>query len=567
MNNLKIKKGERGQMLLLAIIIFLAISLSVVFGIARPLASHIRASANYSTSLQSMAAAEALNEEILYRLNEGETLPATLTLNLNNSSSTATISDIGGTKQITSQGTANSLVRTVRMVVQKGDGISFNYGMHAGNGGVVMANNSVVIGNIYSNGNISGGQVTGTAVAANSLAISTDQTNSSPLPPTQLINFATGTVRDFAQSFELSTSSPANKVEFYIKKTGIPSNATVRITNDSGGSPGATTIDTATLNSGQVTTEFGWIQAVFTGNTNLNSGTTYWLVIDYGSPSGANFYTIAANSNGYASGQAKTGTFGSTWTATSPVGLDGYFNLYIGGFPSSISNVAVSQDAWAHTITGGSVGGTKYCQSGSGCNTTRSDPSPVALPISDAMINQWKLEAEAGGTINGNYVVASSTLLGPIKINGDLTINSTLTLTGAIWVTGAITVNNNQTVRLSPSFGSNSGMMIADGKITILNNAQFIGSGQANTYILLLTTANSGGYDLDISNNAASVVLYAANGTLHFNNNAGANEATAYKIVMENNAEVRYLSGLANQNFSTGPSGSWNIVSWSEIAE
>jgi hypothetical protein len=70
---------------------------------------------------------------------------------------------------------------------------------------------------------------------------------------------------------------------------------------------------------------------------------------------------------------------------------------------------------------------------------------------------------------------------------------------------------------------------------------------------------------IDIANNAGTVILNAQNGYVRFSNNAGAKEATGYKIILDNNAYITYDSGLANVNFSSGPSGGWNIISWKEV--
>ncbi|KKT91018.1 MAG: hypothetical protein UW93_C0014G0001, partial [Parcubacteria group bacterium GW2011_GWC1_45_13] len=44
-----------------------------------------------------------------------------------------------------------------------------------------------------------------------------------------------------------------------------------------------------------------------------------------------------------------------------------------------------------------------------------------------------------------------------------------------------------------------------------------------------------------------------------------AKEATAYGIILNNEAIITYESGLANVNFYSGPSGGWNIESWAEV--
>jgi hypothetical protein len=48
-------------------------------------------------------------------------------------------------------------------------------------------------------------------------------------------------------------------------------------------------------------------------------------------------------------------------------------------------------------------------------------------------------------------------------------------------------------------------------------------------------------------------------------NNAGAKEVTAYGIDMDNNATVTYESGLADIEFSTGPSGGYSVDYWRQV--
>src|SRR5262249_36566829 len=151
-------------------------------------------------------------------------------------------------------------------------------------------------------------------------------------------------------------------VSFYIEKVGSPGSATVRVTNDSSGSPGATSITTGTLNAAQVTGSYGWVTVVFPTGTSLISGTTYWIVIDASADN--NNYLISGANSAYGNGQALSGKYGSSWGATSPAGLDAYFRFYIGGENGSITNVLIGTagvgDAWAHTISASTIQGSNY---------------------------------------------------------------------------------------------------------------------------------------------------------------------------------------------------------------
>jgi hypothetical protein len=234
--------------------------------------------------------------------------------------------------------------------------------------------------------------------------------------------------------------------------------------------------------------------------------------------------------------------------------------------------------AEAYQVSDSVVAGTIYCQTGSGnnkaCDPARPIPPPLDMPISEGNIEQWKSEALAGGVINGDYIVGSSMSLGPKKIVGNLVVdgNKTLTLTGTLWVTGNVTVNNGARIKLSSSYGANSGALVADGRFSISNNSSFAGSGQTGSFIMTLTTSNcpisdscGGLYAIDVSNNAGAVILNAQKGSIHMNNNASVKEITAYKIIFDPNAIINYEQGIANTNFTNGPTGGWTIKSWAEV--
>ena len=245
-----------------------------------------------------------------------------------------------------------------------------------------------------------------------------------------------------------------------------------------------------------------------------------------------------------------------------------------------INNVDVGQDgegdAIAHTVTNSVVLGNLFCQTGSGnnksCDTSQADPSPVAMPITEAMFTKWKADAELGGTTIGDVNISSLTpkTLGPKKITGNLIIDDNFTITGTIYVVGNITTENNAQVSLHSSYGPTGGIIVVDGRVTLSNNVMFFGSGSGGSYVLLAITSVcptgcSGKNALEILNNVGAILVSAQNGTVHLNNNVELNEVVGNRIVVDNSAEVNYLTGLASQSFTSGPSGGWNIKSWQEI--
>ncbi len=520
----------------------------------------------------------------MYRIKNNKQISSSESLSLDGVTVVTNIVDTASTKTINTSASGKNLVRKIETVLKIGIGTSFNYGIQAGAGGFILGNNVVVNGSVYANGAIlgsNGALITGSAFSANGPALTANQKNDSPSSPTDIVKFGDSSLtQDLGQSFKVSVSETLAKISIYIKKTSTPSNLTVRITTDNAGSPSANTLTSATLDTSLVTSSYGWVEISLPNNTQLISGTTYWVVLD-GANSTTKYYTVGANT-AYTGGQGKIGQYEGSWDNTSPTGLDSYFKIYLGGIVGLIDGVMVGSggvgNAEAYEVKSSTIAGSLYCQIGSdnnkACNTYKTTPSAQDFSISDGNIDEWKSDASAGGVINGDYTVSSNISLGPKKIVGDLVVdgNKTLTLTGNVWVTGKVTIDNGAKVILSSSYGTNSGTLVSDGPVRVSNNSSFAGSGQTGSYIMVLTTSDcplggscAGLYAMDISNNAGAVILNAQKGTIHLNNNAAVKEITAYKTIFDSNAVINYEQGIANLNFTNGPTGGWTIKSWAEI--
>jgi hypothetical protein len=319
----------------------------------------------------------------------------------------------------------------------------------------------------------------------------------------------------------------------------------------------------------------------------LDPGQTYWIVLD-GSNNASNYYTIGANTS-YGSGVAKVGQYSSSWSNTSPSGLDGYFRIYLGGGFSYIggdsgswgANIGStgSDNVWAYRVQGVTISGNNYCQSGSGnnkaCNTSQGIPPAIAMPISDGNILDWKSDAEAGGVTTGNVTVGwAGATMGPQKIVGNLTVNGggTLTMTGALWVTGTLTVNGGGKIKLATSYGANQGALVTDGPVEISGGGTFEGSGTTGSYPFVVTTSScpadpgcNGDYAIDQSGGAGTVALIAQDGTVRVSGGSNMKAVTARQIVMTGGAQLTYDSGLINANFYSGPGGSFTIAPGSYV--
>jgi len=581
--------------MLLTAIIFMSVSIIIVFGLSTPIIKQMFLSRDIWGAKQSYYLSEAGTEDVLYRLKDAtmsSKLGTSETLSLNGYEVVTQITTDGNEKIVTTLSDQNDYKKSIEAKVTQGTGVSFNYGIQAGNGGFVITGGSFVDGNVYSNGDIFGGSgvhVYGSAIAASGGSVFEDETNESPATPPSSITFNNaGASRDFAQSFQPSTTSALQKISLYIKKTNYPADFVVSLMTNSSGNPGSV-IATSVLSADKVTTNFGWVDFVFNKDVKLNKDTTYWFVITGNvgrNKTSLDKYTVGAN-NLYTRGIAKTGLDG-TWSSTN---LDAYFSIYFSSVSGKIFGNegnyfyigATSTDiAWAGDVSHvGSVGNI-YCLSGTNnvngkaCDTSRGVPGPMPMPISQPNIDQWKSEAETGGTYNGNYAVDwDGDILGSRKITGNLTVNGggTLMVTGTIWIQGNLIVTGGGKIKIAPSMGAKSAVLVVDGYASIDGGAQFEGSGVAGSYPIVVSTSKcpdstscaANNSAVHLSGGAGAVVLNAPYGKVDIVGGSGVRSASGNMIYIDGGGKVTYDAGLVSPSFSSGPSGGWNISSWKEL--
>lgn len=260
----------------------------------------------------------------------------------------------------------------------------------------------------------------------------------------------------------------------------------------------------------------------------------------------------------------------------------------VAGSGNRIQDLFIDEDAYAHNCRDCTIAGTLYYWTGGSINNCKAGIRskavlPESLPVSQENITNWQDEASCNNNpsciYSGDYIVPQNTTvyLGPQKIEGDLIIenNAVLVVTGIIWVAGDglttdgdVLPDNDTEIKLDLSYGFTSGVILADGKIRVENNVKLSGSGIVGSYIMLLSTDPSVDPDdpaIDVLNNAEGAILYASVGMLRLHNNIKIREGTAYQISLDNDAVIRYQSGLENTSFSSGPGGSWRILEWREI--
>ena len=265
-------------------------------------------------------------------------------------------------------------------------------------------------------------------------------------------------------------------------------------------------------------------------------------------------------SNGSVDGDSGAVVTGSISVASSGNGIEG---------------VQVQGNVFADECEDVEVDGVLHTNENDNCSygSTQSlgvPPDPIPLPITTEDIQNWKTDAQAGGTTNVNIKLDGSdtATLGPRKIVGNLEVENSaiLTLSGNLWITGNVIVKNSAQVKLSSSFGGGSGIIIADGTISLENNSISSGSGSAGSYLMYLST-NIGNSALNVKNDAKADIVYTSAGGIVVENNSDLKEVTGHRVQVKNNAILTYESGLANVNFVSGPSGGWTISEWKEVIQ
>lgn len=180
-------------------------------------------------------------EDALYRVINGLSAASPTTLIVGTTTVTTTITSLGGGEtEFFGTGIMEDMVRKSRLVYSEyTTSANFYYGAQVGEFGIEMSNNTEIrgqaggAGNVYSNGAVLAGPntaITGELRVAS--GIFDDQTASSTVCNQDVTVGQSNPQVDFAQSFRPSSTTLIHSIDFYIKKVGNPSSATVRIVND-----------------------------------------------------------------------------------------------------------------------------------------------------------------------------------------------------------------------------------------------------------------------------------------------------------------------------------------------
>ncbi len=401
-----------------------------------------------------------------------------------------------------------------------------------------------------------------------------------------ILGLANPVVRHIAMATSIATS----KESFYAAEAGIEDVAyrlnsgmatvlsqTLNVGNHSvtttvaDGSPSENKIVTAT---GQANDYFRKVEVVMT----LGKGQSFFygiqshlggIIIENSASVEGNAFsngTIVSSINGRIKGDAVS--------ADSTGLLDGVHTTG-NAYAHTIRDSYIEKDAFYQIISDTTVLGSLHPASG--------DQSTSTMPISDAQIEGWKVNALSGGTETSPcpYTISASVLIGPKIIDCDLIIdgtNFTVTLGGALWVKGNVTIKNTPTIKIASTQQNRSVAIIADnpsnpagsGKISLENSPTFLGTG-LSSYVFMISQNNSAenggdGVAIDVKNTAnGDLVVYAGHGEIVLQNSANLREISGYRLRLKNNSLVRYEIGLQSTLFSAGPSGGLEVLKWKEI--
>lgn len=586
--------SEKGAAMIVLLVFVFFITLSVVLGIVAPILKEFAIAENNIKSKQSYFLAESGIEDAAYRIKNTMQIDSSENIVLGTYSATTTIVSVGSDqKQISSAGDVNNRARKSNMILNTAAGVAFNYGVQTGDGGLDMLGSSGVNGNVYANGPITGSSssfITGSATSVGNGA-------EVKVLDAEAYGNTAGTIRcgnisPVAQKFTAGSTDFISKISLISGRTSaFDCNLTIKIVNDNSGIPGTTVFSSATIPSSGISASLASQKFNLNSYSQIVSGSSYWIVFTTDGSTSSSKYFMFRQITPTPYGPLPHGFYvntSGTWSSSYDRAI--LFSLYKGGLIGTIAGSSGSiwnpihvgtsgnGNAYANTVNYANVTGTLNCQNGTGnnksCDTSLPDPTPGVFPISDEKIEEWKSEAEAGGTVSSYSLGGSSTqTLGPKKIDGDLTVSgsATLKVTGTLYVTGNISVSGSGKIKLDTSYGSNSGVIVSDGRITISGSSPVSGSGTTGSYMIAVTTSNcptdsscSSNNAVNVSGSAGAVALYAPFGTINFTGSASAKTAVGYRVTLSGSTTLNYETGLANLSFNSGPSGSWSISSWKE---
>ncbi len=147
---------NRGQAIIFAALLFLIISMTIGLGVVHPVINQVESVRSIERGAESLYGAEGVSQDVTYRLLKGMSVDSVETLSFGVATGTATTTTVFDGKEVIASGNRVGFIRNSKAHLITGGGVSFNYGMQSGEGGIILENTSSVLGNAYSNGPITG---------------------------------------------------------------------------------------------------------------------------------------------------------------------------------------------------------------------------------------------------------------------------------------------------------------------------------------------------------------------------------------------------------------------------
>ncbi|MEK7535476.1 MAG: hypothetical protein AAB590_00460 [Patescibacteria group bacterium] len=167
-----------GQAVIVSIMFLLLISTVLVARGANPASADARLARELFDSKRSMITSDAGIEDVSYRVRAALFYGDEEVLVLDGYSATTTVTDDAdtGIKLISTEASVRESYRKSAVGLRKGEEVDFNYAVQVGNGGFIMENSSSVLGNVYSDGSVTGAGnlIQGSVVSADSTGLIDD---------------------------------------------------------------------------------------------------------------------------------------------------------------------------------------------------------------------------------------------------------------------------------------------------------------------------------------------------------------------------------------------------------
>lgn len=161
---------NKGFIAILTSILVVIIMVTVGVSVANLIITQQKISTVSARSLQAYFAADSGIEDAIYRIREGISIQDNYSFQLAGISVDVDLSEsIGGSRTITSEAAESGVIKKIGAVhTFDSESVQFFFGAQVGEAGITMADGSRVIGNVYSNGVISGtGEVTAGQITNN----------------------------------------------------------------------------------------------------------------------------------------------------------------------------------------------------------------------------------------------------------------------------------------------------------------------------------------------------------------------------------------------------------------